>query len=343
MSFKSQTYHDFFIHRVPAGPSVLQYAEDHNWDTTTTTDVINSLKGFPNKVQQSVSNVFGRGQRGGDGGASEAIQDPGEAIRIARERISRTGERLKTRVQKTETAIQEKGRTAAAVASHQAAQFSEGVEELVRKAEEALKHKFTESTPEDTAASSQPPHEPVERDVYDKPLPIGFEPPPGYSRPRPSPKDTTPEPAAETPLAPAPIILPLIAPAVSELGASEPIIAQLASTIDNLASFLSSNPSAAEKAADVLDIAKIDLTALAARVEQVKEEERLKLEQTLDEQAREYTVRLLDLEMAAQDKLDNQEDEFRKLFDEEKMKFVKSYREKLNDELKTQTELINER
>ena len=47
--------------------------------------------------------------------------------------------------------------------------------------------------------------------------------------------------------------------------------------------------------------------------------------------------------MEAQDKLDSQEDDFRKYFEEEKAKFVAAYREKLNRELQTQSEIINER
>ncbi|KAG5348432.1 hypothetical protein C0989_010462, partial [Termitomyces sp. Mn162] len=65
--------------------------------------------------------------------------------------------------------------------------------------------------------------------------------------------------------------LPLIVLGVSSIGVSEPIIAQLASTIDNLASFVNANPAAASKVADVLESAKTDLTALADRIEKAKE------------------------------------------------------------------------
>jgi mitofilin len=54
-------------------------------------------------------------------------------------------------------------------------------------------------------------------------------------------------------------------------------------------------------------------------------------------------VKLLELEMAAQDKLDNQEDRFRKLFDMERANLVKAYREKVYREPQTLTEIINER
>jgi MICOS complex subunit MIC60 len=63
----------------------------------------------------------------------------------------------------------------------------------------------------------------------------------------------------------------------------------------------------------------------------------------LDEQAKEYTIKMLELEMEAQDKLDSQEEGFRKFFDEERMRVVQAYRERLDHELRTQTELINER
>jgi len=137
--------------------------------------------------------------------------------------------------------------------------------------------------------------------------------------------------------------LPLVASAVSSLHPSEPIINHLAGTIDNLASFVASNPTTASKVTDVLEAAKGDLTALADRIEKARDEERAVLEAKLDEQTREYSLKLMELEMAAQDKLDNQEDDFRKLFDAERTKFVLSYRAKLEHELQTQTELINER
>ena len=75
----------------------------------------------------------------------------------------------------------------------------------------------------------------------------------------------------------------------------------------------------------------------------VKEDERRGLEAKLDEQTREYTIKLLELEMEAQDKLDSQEEGFRQFFEDEKAKFIQAYREKLNRELQTQSEIINER
>jgi mitofilin len=127
------------------------------------------------------------------------------------------------------------------------------------------------------------------------------------------------------------------------LHSSEPVLTHLAGTIDSLASFLNANPAATNKARDVLGVAKNDLSALAQSFERLREDEKIKLEQSLDEQTREYTLKLLELELQAQDKLENQESDFRALFEEEKARFANAYREKLGQELRTQSDIINER
>jgi mitofilin len=177
--------------------------------------------------------------------------------------------------------------------------------------------------------------------VYPADLPIGFEPPPGYARPKSVPPSKAAQSSAEVEIKPEP--LPLVAPAVADLTSSEPILAHLASTIDQLASFLNDNPSAAGKARGVLDTAKVDVTRLAEHIEAVKLEERDKLEAKLNEQVHEYTIKLLELEMEAQDKLDGQEQEFKEFFEQERRTFVQAYRQKLDNELRAQSEIINER
>lgn len=175
--------------------------------------------------------------------------------------------------------------------------------------------------------------------VYDG-LPLEFEPPPGYSRPPPPKSKFEKEPGQPEPELKF-VALPLVAPALAS--ASEPIITHLAGAIDNLATYLKSDPKAAEQASDVLELAKSDLTALVERIEVVKEKERTTLEAKMDEQTREYTLKLMEMEMEGQDKLENQEHEFRFFFEQERARFIQAYREKLDHELKVQTELINER
>ena len=365
VAFNNLTYHEFFTHRVPGATSVLQYAEDHNWDTLELSDVADSAKSAAETVQQFVYDQTGWGNPPAK--PSQAAQDTArimnQAVAQSKDRIVHTAGNLRTRVKKSEDYAIERSKTAAAIAKHQSIQLSNEVRALVEEVEAAL---AGEPRPKKTGKPTVPgvttsPEQPelalptrlepttgdkevpsstdVPKNVYDAPLPVGFEPPPGFNRPKPPPP-TAPG-VVEAPPAPPP--LPLIAPEISGLTTSEPIISQLASTIDNLTVFLNSNPAAAEKAHGVIDTAKLDLTNLATRIQKIKEDEQTKLEQQLDDQAREYTVKLLELEMAAQDKLDSQEDEFRKLFDEERANLIRAYREKLSQELQTQSEIINER
>ena len=331
----------------------MQYAEDHNWDTLTAKDVVNSAKSAADTVQQFVYDQTGWGSppEKPSQTAQDTARTMNRAVSQSKDRIIHAAEKLKTTVKKSEDSI-------STVVRDRAVQFSDGVQALVDEVEAALAGKPRTADPEVTTSPEQPelalpvrpqsateakelsPPTEAPKNVYDAPLPLGFEPPPGFNRPKPPPPPSAPD-VVEAPPAPPP--LPLIAPEISELTGSEPVISQLATTIDNLTVFLNSNPAAAEKAHGVIDTAKLDLTNLASRIERIKQDEQAKLEHQLDDQAREYTLKLLELEMAAQDKLDSQEDEFRKLFDDERAKMIKGYREKLSQELQTQSEIINER
>ncbi|KAK7682640.1 hypothetical protein QCA50_014440 [Cerrena zonata] len=349
VALKFPPYYDVFVENVPLAGPLIQYAEDNNWDTLTVAKVIAFLQKQADNAQKLVN---------GEKIESPVVEKAKHAIESGKDRAKSVARTLKTSVEKSQDKIYEQGAKAAAIAKHRSVEFSEGVEDLVRKAEDAIAGKRVDDLPGATTETAQPasPSDttplPTEEstpvvivtekngNVYDAPLPVGFEPPPGYSRPKP-PKRAEPAPAKKAEPVPEP--LPLVAPAVKEFGATEPVISQLASVIDNLASFLNTNPSAADKARDILDTAKVDLTQLATRIDEVKEEERKKLEAQLDEQTREYTLKLLELEMTAQDQLDSQEEGFRKFFEDEKLKFIEAYREKLNRELEAQSEIINER
>jgi mitofilin len=352
VSFENQQYRELFTDNVPLGKELVEYGEAHKWDDITIEQVVvatvDAYKTVYNFVQRQLGNAP----------TEEAIEKTAKsAAKEYKERVKSTAASLKTAVKKVEEdTVPEATAKAFSIARHHGAQLADELDDLVRRAEAALAGKYVDPVHEATATAAQPGSAPgtlSPRDdtdliivsdknpdgviVYAAPLPIGFEPPPGYERP--APPKPAPKAAAES----TPMPLPLIAPAVSEVAVSEPVITQLASTIDNLASFLASNPAASEKAKDVLEVAKGDLTGLAARIEKIKEDEKLQLEMKLDEQAREYTTKLLELELEAQDKLDSQQDGFRTFYDEERGRFAQVYREKLEQELRTQTELINER
>jgi mitofilin len=275
--------------------------------------------------------------------AREAKSATIKVIKQTTQKVEPTSPQAKKEVKETVNKVTEMVGTAAGVAADRAYDYLE----LIARAEAAIAGKpYTKDTPSppkivETQATPDNPAVATEasKNVYDLPLPLGFEPPPGFARP--APPKSKPSPETPKPPKPEPIVLPLVAPVVST--SSEPIISHLAGTIDNLASYLKSDPDAAKQAGDVLETAKGDLTALVERIEAVKEQERSALEGKLDEQTRDYTLKLLELEMEAQDKLDDQEEGYKQLFEQERAKFVQEYREKLNHELQIQTELINER
>lgn len=324
---------------------MLEYGEKHAWDNLTTDDVIEVGTDTFVATYVFISDLIKKLS----GGAEEAKESTSKKAEIAKPATKTITEPPK-RVEKAPTPPPAKATTerphtqspppAAAVTTPVAKKVSPELEELVARAEAAIAGKpyVGDSKTEETTDSSP---ESTEPRIYTPPLPIGSEPPPGYIRPPPA-KKAVAKPAEQSEVVKA-VTLPLVAPAVSSLAESEPIISHLAGTIDNLASYLAANPAAAAKATDVLEVAKDDLTALADRFEKVREDERQSLEAKLDEQAREYSLKLLELEMEAQDKLEGQQEDFNKLFEEERSKIIQGFRQKLYNEIQTQTALINER
>ena len=359
VAFNNPPYHTFFQQNVPFAPRVLQYGEDHGWDLLTIADVIvNTYDGVAGsysyvrkQLGYSVEETPTKAPEAKVPSKAKTAKAAAEAKNEERKgRVQKAVAALKTDVKASTDPAYNLGVKAAAIARHQGVQFSEGVEDLVLEAEAALQGKPFKKSPSThseasiahdrpTRGASEPQPKldssaPSLGNVYHAPLPLGHEPPPGFTKP--------PAPQPPKPLAPGEP-LPLVAPAVEELHSSEPILTHLAGTIDSLASFLNANPTAATKARDVLDVAKNDLSGLAQSFDRLREEEKTKLEQSLDEQTRQYTLKLLELELQAQDKLESQETDFRTFFEEEKARFAKAYREKLEQELRTQSDIINER
>ena len=337
-SFHSQTYHDFFFDRIPLGRSILQYGESHGWDSLTTTDVIEGgINTVTSRYQFIIDIING----------PSTPSEPTKSAKPTPESKSKEQKPVNFRVlNKTTTKVEPEAKPtvledvkavvnkAETVVKDVTDKVREEYPDLVQRAEAAIAGKpYTPAQDVSPVSTAEVPASESKTKIYDIPLPLGFEPPPGYSRPPPKPK------AEEKP--DQPVVLPLVAPALAS--AEEPIITHLARTIDNLATYLKSDPKAAKQAIDVLELAKSDLAALVERIEVVKEQERTTLEAKMDEQSREYTLKLIELEMEGQDKLDHQEQEFRTFFEQERARFIQGYREKLDHELRVQTELINER
>ncbi|GHJ85522.1 hypothetical protein NliqN6_1924 [Naganishia liquefaciens] len=283
-----------------------------------------------------------------------------------------------------------------AVDEVKALHFSDGVTELVDRAEQALgragaraeraahdAEQKVEDVAHDLKAKSQAPvpagvqaqmvdtqpkrdvvadgsHK-VTKQAYTGPaLPIGFEPPPGYYVPKPAAtgaepttQSTTREELAADPLQaglpePKPV-LPLLAPKVHEFTAAqdEPIISQLASTIDSLASSLSATSHAAGSSsttdaaspAAILTRAQDDLASLSGRLQALKDEERQKLEATAERKRAEFEEQL----SAREREWTNKEGELVEGWKEEREKLVEGWRKVLDRELEGQRVGIEQR
>ncbi|KAF9514596.1 hypothetical protein BS47DRAFT_1372260 [Hydnum rufescens UP504] len=306
IALSSERYHDFFVESVPLGEAIMDYAETQGWDDTTLFGLprlaIDGTKGAYRFVEGAVSRTLG----------SQGYPTPSPA---SKESSTETGRPIVKRDTKPAPS------PVWTSANRGAAGDSTPVP----------KRKTCSPVPSEPRSSTS------EVKVYTTELPLGFEPPPGFSRPsKPKPvevplsasKPVTPRSPRPPPAPP----LPLVAPAVAELSASEPVIAHIASSIDNLAGYLRDSPAGATAAAkDILDAAQADL------------EEKKKLEEQLDAQAQEYSKKLLQLEVDSQDKIDSQEEGYKAMIEEERQRILQTYKARLVAELETQSQIINER
>lgn len=266
--------------------------------------------------------------------AREAIQEKAQAAQskvaeiaaAAKAKAGAAVQEVKEVVQKVETKVEE---------------VAAPVVQKVKSEEPASTLPIFAQRPRELDATPLPPKKGSPKELYQgPPLPIGFEPAPGYEVAR------APAPAKGDikPVTPPPAPLPLVAPAVKDVASSEPILGQLASTIDSLAKFVANTSDVeSSSATSVLSAAQGDITKLAQRLDAIKKSETEKLETSLKKQAGEYSGLLLKAEKELVERLDTQEEDWKKAFDDERKNLVGAYKAKLDKELETQQALINER
>lgn len=293
-----------------------------------------------------------------------ARKTKGEAVKLAaqaktmEDSIVTKAERVQEIVEKRVESVVEETKTLVDEATTMIAEAASSIPSAVAAAVVAVEEYINptpepptpEPTPAVTVASSNRPREldatpiPKKRannETYTgPPLPVGFEPPIGYELRR-----APPTPKGELqPLPIPPLPLPLVAPAVQDLASSEPILGQLATTIDTLAQFVANNTDAESSSpSTVLKTAEADIQKLAERLEAIKAGENAKLEASLSKQASEYSGLLLAAEKELVERLDTQEEDWKKAFDDERRTLVEAYKMKLDNELATQQEIINAR
>lgn len=280
--------------------------------------------------------------------AAETVEAVKETFQAGKEQVEQGVGKVEKGVEENTAQLKQNVDAATEKAKDTAEDLKERVEEALGNAKDAVKVDYPKETipvdyqkPRGLDASPQPPKVGDAQPYTGPPLPLGFEPPPGYTLAKPKPAEKAAVQAVEKKPEP----LPLVAPTVSELSASEPVLGQLASTIDSLTRFLNDSPSIVENkgAREVINVAGLDLQSLGKRLEAVKEEERQKLAERLEEKAREFNQNLMHAEREMVERLEKQEDDWKEAFEHEREELVKAYREKLEGELSVQKEIIEER
>ncbi|KIR27014.1 mitochondrial protein [Cryptococcus deuterogattii LA55] len=304
--------------------------------------------------------------------ASQKIHEKAEELKKAVEQRTHDAEaRLKELTGEAKHKVQEATKDAPF-------NFSEGVEGIVRAAETALhktEHKTepkaepkpkaelkagevvekgkptaVEQRPSSPFPDTQRPRELKPETVtpqvpsYDgkklytgPPLPLGHEPPPGYYL---APPPSAKKQAVEEKVEEVKEKLPLLVPKVKEFASEEPIISQLASTIDSLTSSLSTPSKAlSPDATGILNKAQDDLTALNARLQEVKKAEKAKLEQSITEKKKEFEALLKDKEAERA----KSEEGLKQTWQHERQAMVEDWRKELEGELEQQRQSIEQR
>ena len=312
--------------------------------------VVAGSENLSNNMQRSIEENTGDIKRQADHATNLAKDNVMAAVHA----VQHTMEDGKSNVAEAKGAVAEKAEQAKNSVADQANAAKEKIETGAATVEEALPSSPSPTTyprervPVDYQRPRQLDASPQAAKVatskpYNTPLPLGFEPPPGYAVPRAVSAEAS---AVSKPApSPSPPPLPLVAPTVSEISASEPVLGQLAGTIDSLARFLNDSPSAvADKGArEVLTVASLDLKNLGQRLDGIKQDERKKLDAVLQEKTKEYNANLVSAERELVERLEKQEEDWKVAFDSERKDLAQAYREKLEGELSVQNELIEQR
>lgn len=352
----SERYRDFFVEEMPLGEALVQLVEDRKTDKDLIKKLSERAAQASGKQQELTKQraermaAFAREQaEKAKAKAAEAVEAVKETVQSGKEQITQGAAKVEKGIEENTSQLKKNVDAAAEKVKDKAEDVKDSVTHAAESTKEVVKVEYPKETvpidyqrPRPLDASPQPPKVGDAQPYTGPPLPLGFEPPPGYTLAKTKP---VAEKAAVEAVKTAPEPLPLVAPTVSELSASEPVLGQLASTIDSLTRFLNDSPSIVENkgAREVINVAGLDLQSLGKRLETVKEEERQKLAERLEEKAREFNQNLMHAEREMVERLEKQEDDWKTAFEHEREELVKAYREKLDGELSVQKEIIEQR
>jgi mitofilin len=343
-SLQSAAYADFFTENVPGGDYLVESAERSSWtQSMKKTDLseapsraANAASAGLNRVTRAINRLKGEVSEKADEvreGSQSIGVDGKEALQDVRKRANDMVHKVEKKVDETD--IRGKGEKAVEDVKEKSKDLVEKAKLQLHKAEEDIRKKVPAGKGVSTGA--QP---------YGKPLPLQHEAPEGYSASAIRDRGVQAEP--NDPMTrlrdPATLpSLPKLAPSLESLSGSEPMIAQLASTVDELAAFLRETPNSGVQARGVLDEAKKEFARLSERLEQIKKTEADKLKQGLESQKKKYDAELKKAADSARAQVGKIDEKWKKEQDALRKKEAGEYEDKLKKELATQSELINER
>ncbi|KAG8770604.1 Formation of crista junctions protein 1, partial [Serendipita sp. 397] len=268
-ALNNEQAHDWFTEKVPFGEEIVDFAELQGFvgglprGSTPTSSPIRRQRPTPSSPQDPQPEPPNKHEK------MEALKAKvDKRVKEKKERLRDITTQIPTHAEKGEPhGIAPTHISSTKPAPLPPAHYSEGVEELVKEVKVVLKGDPVVFPPASQEVDKPQPKEEVkestvtgvsaptyeEKEVVnppagkqwytEEPLPLGFEPPPGY----------TLKPPKKVPKSKAGLLL--VAPAVAEFKASEPLLDELATTVDNLAKYLEDNPKAERGVNKILDVA----------------------------------------------------------------------------------------
>lgn len=327
-------YRSFFQDHVYGGDALIKY-----FDTHELSDLPEELKHMD--VEKQVTRAASQVRHG--------FQRVSDYV-THNEHVQHTREEVEKRTAELQTKLQDQLEELRAKAGEESAHLLDKAQSLAGKSySEAREHmnKAVDDAREhiEHATANLTGHPVTEKVVK---ATTGIQPPPGppeygatyRERKLVAPTDNHGARLRPDPSAP---VLPRLTTSVKKMSSSEPVIAQLASTIDELTAFVKETPHSGALARGVLESAEADLAQLSKRLDEIKASDAAKLEKQLAKQAETYEDELKKAaEKATNEQGQRDKDwaaQVSRLQDEQAAQF----KTRLAKELETQSEIIDQR
>lgn len=318
----SEAYRDFFTQNVYGGKELVSYFSKH-----ALSDIPDDLKRID--VDEQVS-WAAQQVRDGFQHLSHYVQ--------SNEHVQHTREEVEKRTAELQHKLQEQLEELRSKAEKESAHLYEQAQSVAGRslsdAREHLEH-LTHGRSEDAKASE--PSRVDEPSRMDEP---SSAPAPLYAERKLVADNSHAGRLRDDPEAPR---LPQLAALLKKQGSSEPVIAQLAGTIDELAAFLRDAPHAGALARGVLTTAQSDLEKLCQRLDDIKASDAQKLDAQLEKQAQGFEAELKKAAEKAASELGQRDADWSKKVSALQEEQARQFKTHLAKELQVQSEIIDER